>query len=69
MFGKPVSAFIGGTHLAAFGSERIEKTVSALKDLDLKILAAGHCTSPEAMSAFKALPFFVPLHTGTKINL
>lgn len=69
VFGKPVSAFIGGTHLAAFGSERIEKTVSALKNLDLKILAAGHCTGPEAMSAFKALPFFIPLHTGTKINL
>ena len=68
MLQKPVKAFIGGTHLAAFGSERTLKTIEALKKLELKLLAVGHCTGPAAMEAFKQLGIFTPLHTGTKIN-
>lgn len=68
--GKPVKAFIGGTHLAAFPYERTEKTISELKASSLKILAAGHCTGSDAMQAFsEKLPIFKPLHTGTKIIL
>lgn len=70
LFNKPVKAFIGGTHLAAFPFERTEKTIEALKNSSLKILAVGHCTGPDAMQAFsKELSIFKPLHTGTKITL
>lgn len=69
VLGKPVKAFIGGTHLAAFDFERTEKTIAELKKSSLKLLAAGHCTGPQAMEAFSQLDFFVPLRTGTKINL
>lgn len=69
MLKNPVKAFIGGTHLVAFDFDRTEKTIAALKKSPLKLLAAGHCTGPDAMEAFKELDFFVPLHTGTKINL
>lgn len=70
MFGKPVTAFIGGTHLVAFGEERTELTIEALKSSNLKLLCAGHCTGPYAMKAFsEKLPFFKPLHTGTTIEI
>ena len=69
LFNKPVKAFIGGTHLIAFGPERTQKTIEAIKELPLKLLAVGHCTGPDAMEAMKQLDIFMPLHTGTKINL
>ncbi len=70
VFNKPVWVFVGGTHLVAFGAERTELTVKALKESNLKLLCAGHCTGPDAMKAFaEKLPFFKPLHTGTIIEL
>jgi len=70
IFGKPVKAFVGGTHLAAFPIERTEKTIAELKKSSLKLLVAGHCTGPDAMNIFsKELAIFKPLHTGTEITL
>lgn len=39
-----VRALIGGTHLGPVDAEQLEKTISYLKDLDLELLAAAHCT-------------------------
>ena len=69
LFNKPVKAFVGGTHLLAFGPERTEKTIESLKELPLRLLAVGHCTGPMAMEALKVLDIFKPLHTGTTINI
>lgn len=37
-------AVIGGTHLGFCGEQQMEQTVSSLKNLGIKKLAAGHCT-------------------------
>lgn len=68
-FSLPVKAFIGGTHLVAFGPERTEKTIKELQKLNFKTFAVGHCTGPYAMKAFEVLKSFTPLHTGTKLKL
>lgn len=39
-----VAAVLGGTHLGPVAPEQMEATVSYLKELDLKLLAANHCT-------------------------
>ncbi|MEW6446493.1 MAG: MBL fold metallo-hydrolase [Bacillota bacterium] len=39
-----VAAILGGTHLGPVAPEQMEATVSYLKELDLKLLAANHCT-------------------------
>lgn len=69
VFGLPVKAFIGGTHLLAFGPERTDKTLEAIKNSSIRTFAVGHCTGPDAMRKFESLPSFVPLHTGTVLNL
>ncbi|KAF2470465.1 metallo-beta-lactamase superfamily protein [Lindgomyces ingoldianus] len=40
----PLYAIVGGYHLADADEERIKATVRDLKDLDVKVLMAGHCT-------------------------
>ena len=68
--GKPVKAFIGGTHLMAFPAERTEHTLDYVKHSTIRTLAAGHCTGPTAMIRFaEEIPGFVPVHTGTVIDL
>lgn len=69
IFGLPVKAFIGGTHLAAFDQKRTQRTMDELKNMSIDTLAVGHCTGPYAMEAFKNLPSFIPLHTGTVVEL
>jgi len=41
---KPIHAVIGGFHLVNTTPERIEKTVKAFKDYEVKMVATGHCT-------------------------
>lgn len=41
---RDIFAVIGGTHLAFCSQEQIGKTITALRDLGVKKLAAGHCT-------------------------
>jgi len=40
----PIYAIIGGTHLVAADDIRIQKTIVAFKELDIKLLAVSHCT-------------------------
>jgi 7,8-dihydropterin-6-yl-methyl-4-(beta-D-ribofuranosyl)aminobenzene 5'-phosphate synthase len=47
----PVHALIGGMHLAAAGEERIEATVRALADRDVKRVVPCHCTGLPATAA------------------
>jgi 7,8-dihydropterin-6-yl-methyl-4-(beta-D-ribofuranosyl)aminobenzene 5'-phosphate synthase len=41
---RDIHAVIGGTHLGFCGQEQIDTTITALKNLGIKKLAASHCT-------------------------
>ncbi|KKC29418.1 MBL fold metallo-hydrolase [Caldanaerobacter subterraneus] len=65
-----ILAIIGGLHLIDASSERISKTVQALKEFDIELISAGHCTGFKAqVELYKAFgERFVPLHTGMKFE-
>lgn len=46
--GRPIHAVIGGMHLVHASPRRLDRTVEALRRFDLKLLAPGHCTGPQA---------------------
>ena len=48
---KPIHAVIGGTHLVNASPQRIAQTITALRDMNLQIIAPAHCTGPRAMAA------------------
>jgi len=69
--GRPIHTVIGGTHLGFAGDEQFTATVEALRDFDIKCLAASHCTGLER-GAYLAKEFgntfrFAPV--GTKIHI
>ena len=43
-FGKKVVGFAGGTHLGPASKIQKERTIEALKRMDLKVMAPSHCT-------------------------
>jgi 7,8-dihydropterin-6-yl-methyl-4-(beta-D-ribofuranosyl)aminobenzene 5'-phosphate synthase len=45
---RPIHGVLGGTHLISASEERMARTVEALRGLDLKLLAPGHCTGSRA---------------------
>lgn len=61
----------GGTHLGFGGEDKLRETISALRSLDLEILAPSHCTGFAAASALAAeFPDrFIHNCVGTKIVL
>jgi len=55
--GRPIHTVIGGTHLAAAGPERMDRTVEALKELDVRRIWPLHCTGfAAAARLWEALP-------------
>lgn len=44
---EKVAAVIGGTHLGPADPVQLDETLSYLKDLNLKLLAANHCTGQQ----------------------
>jgi 7,8-dihydropterin-6-yl-methyl-4-(beta-D-ribofuranosyl)aminobenzene 5'-phosphate synthase len=69
--GVPLHAVVGGLHLAGTNEKIIPDTVNALKDFDLAVIAAGHCTGWRAMTAL-ANAFgdrrLVPLSVGKRFT-
>lgn len=68
---KPVHTVIGGTHLFRASEERIEKTISDLKEIGIHKLGVSHCTGFHA-SARLAQEFedkFFLNHAGTFLTL
>jgi 7,8-dihydropterin-6-yl-methyl-4-(beta-D-ribofuranosyl)aminobenzene 5'-phosphate synthase len=47
----PLFAVLGGLHLSGTNERVIPQTVEALKEFNLSVIAAGHCTGWRAMSA------------------
>jgi 7,8-dihydropterin-6-yl-methyl-4-(beta-D-ribofuranosyl)aminobenzene 5'-phosphate synthase len=55
--GKPVSAVIGGLHLGSASEERIQQTITRLRDAKLEMLAPAHCTGwPATAKLWQAFP-------------
>ncbi len=49
--GVKLHAVLGGLHLSGINERIIPQTVASLRDLDLDVIAAGHCTGWRAMAA------------------
>ncbi len=49
--GVKLHAVLGGLHLSGLNERIIPQTVAALRDFDLDVIAAGHCTGWRAMAA------------------
>lgn len=49
--GVPLHAVVGGLHLAGVNEQIIPETIEALREFDLAVIAAGHCTGWRAMTA------------------
>jgi 7,8-dihydropterin-6-yl-methyl-4-(beta-D-ribofuranosyl)aminobenzene 5'-phosphate synthase len=68
---KEVHAVVGGCHLVRAPKEQIEKTIAALKGLDIKKLGVSHCTGMTAAmvmaNTFGGRFFFNNAGTITKI--
>ena len=69
--GVPLHAVVGGLHLSGSNEAIIPDTVTALREFDLAVIAAGHCTGWRAMTAL-ANAFgerrLVPLAVGKRFT-
>jgi len=67
---SPIQALIGGFHLVEASSERITKTVEALRQLEISSVLAGHCTGFPAQVELSRVfgDRFTPLRTGMRIE-
>jgi 7,8-dihydropterin-6-yl-methyl-4-(beta-D-ribofuranosyl)aminobenzene 5'-phosphate synthase len=48
--GRPIHAVIGGMHLVSASKERLDRTVDALRELNVHLIAPAHCTGPWAQA-------------------
>ena len=66
--GKSVYTVIGGLHLRRATEERLDSTISALTQMGLKRIIAGHCTGPLGLArmATEMPDSFRPLFVGVR---
>ena len=70
LFHKPVLYYIGGTHLVAWGQDRIDATIDFVNHSSIKGFAPCHCTGDAALSEFKKrCPSFLQFGGGTTIEI
>ena len=68
----PIFGVLGGFHLSGGNEAVIAKTVTALADFNLQLIAPGHCTGWRAVSALSARfgePMVVPTAVGQLLTL
>lgn len=69
--GRPVHTIIGGTHLGFATDEQFRATVDALRNFNIKCLAASHCTGLERgadlAQEFRGRFRFAPVGTTLRI--
>lgn len=69
-FGKPVYAFIGGTHLIAADQVRAQKTIDYFNQSEIEIVAACHCTGEIGLQMFAdQCKKYLPMGSGTIIEI
>jgi len=69
--GMPIYAVIGGTHLVEADETRIQKTIDAFREMNIKFVAVSHCTG-EAGKGRMQQEFgdeFIENNTGNTINI
>ena len=70
LFGRPVTDFVGGTHLMHAGDERIEATCRLLRERGVRRLGACHCSGERAREYFAAhFPGFFSNRVGTRVDI
>jgi len=70
IFGRPVTMFVGGTHLVDADDLRIEKTCRLLKQRGMRRLGACHCNGDKAGHYFeKHFPGFFRNNTGSVVTV
>jgi 7,8-dihydropterin-6-yl-methyl-4-(beta-D-ribofuranosyl)aminobenzene 5'-phosphate synthase len=67
----PIHMILGGLHLSGANEAIIPETVAALKEFDIKTIAAGHCTGWRAMTALSnAFPnALAPIAVGKQFSI
>lgn len=68
--GAPVHAVLGGMHLLNANAERINRTVSALRELNVRQIGPAHCTGHAATARLwhEFAPACVPCCVGTRLS-
>ena len=70
LFGRPVTDFVGGTHLMDADDRRIEETCRLLRERGMKRLGACHCSGQRAGAYFEAnFPGFFRNNVGTRVTV
>lgn len=70
LFGRPVTSFVGGTHLMAANDQRIEHTCRCLRERGMVRLGACHCNGPKASAYFKEnFEGFFENHVGSHVDI
>lgn len=70
LFGRPVTAFVGGTHLVDANDVRIRHTCDCLKARGMVRLGACHCNGERASAYFQEhFPGFVQNHVGSCVAI
>ncbi len=68
--GRPLVGLLGGTHLRLADSERTFRTAAALRERDLRLVAACHCTGAAGSRLAEALPrSWVSVGPGSRIDI
>lgn len=70
LFGRPVTTFLGGTHLMVANDARIEHTCACLKQRGMLRLGACHCSGEKAGAYFQAnFPGFFRNNVGSVVEV
>lgn len=70
LFGRPVTTFLGGTHLMAANDARIQHTCACLKQRGMLRLGACHCSGEKASAYFdENFPGFFRNNVGTVVEV
>lgn len=70
LFGRPVTTFVGGTHLMVANDERIAHTCACLKGRGMRRLGACHCSGEKASAYFEQnFPGFFRNHVGSVVEV
>jgi len=70
VFGRPVTTFVGGTHLVSADDARIRHTCDCLRARGMKRLGACHCSGERAGAYFQEhFPGYLPNHVGSQVTI
>jgi 7,8-dihydropterin-6-yl-methyl-4-(beta-D-ribofuranosyl)aminobenzene 5'-phosphate synthase len=67
---RPIHAVLGGTHLTGASRNRMDRTVEALRELNISLIVPLHCTGARAQAriASEFPDSWMPCHVGSRID-